>query len=182
MPRLIKRYGSRKLYDTTESRYVGLEEVAAWIRDGQQVQVVDNRTGDDVTSAVLTQLISEEGRRGHGAFSTPFLHDLVRMGERAMERGEQALKAGETVVEAGIERAAGLAGGLARRATDMIRPAALPGGLGEMRDEVDRLRRRLEALESALTDLGPEADPSAGPPPLHGDGAPPDAPAAHRAV
>lgn len=163
MSRLVKRYGSRKLYDTTASRYVGLEEVAAWIRGGEQVRVMDNRSGEDVTASVLTQIISDEGRRGTGVLSAPFLHDLVRLGERAIERGEQALKAGEGVVEAGLERATGLASGLVQRASDIIRPS----GLGEMRDEVDRLRRRLEALEGALTDLNPESDtpmPTSGPP------------------
>ena len=44
MVRLIKRYESRKLYDTEESRYVSLDEIAAWIRQGQEVRVVDNAT------------------------------------------------------------------------------------------------------------------------------------------
>ena len=52
MSRLIKRYGSRKLYDTSESRYVSLDEVAAFVRDGQDVHVVENKTGDDVTAAI----------------------------------------------------------------------------------------------------------------------------------
>ena len=47
MIRLIKRYGSRKLYDTEESRYVSLEELAAWIRSGQQIRVIDNKSSDD---------------------------------------------------------------------------------------------------------------------------------------
>jgi len=64
MIRLIKRYGSRKLYDTEESRYVSLDELAGWIRAGQQIRVIDNKTSDDVTSQTLTQIISEEGRKG----------------------------------------------------------------------------------------------------------------------
>ena len=79
MPRLIKRYGSRKLYDTTESRYVSLDEVAAFVREGEEVHVVENKTGEDVTTAVLTQIISEEGRKGTGALSTGFLHDLGKV-------------------------------------------------------------------------------------------------------
>jgi polyhydroxyalkanoate synthesis repressor PhaR len=63
MIRLIKRYESRKLYDTEESRYVSLEEISQWIRDGQEVQVVDNASGADVTSQTLTQIILDEGRR-----------------------------------------------------------------------------------------------------------------------
>ena len=72
MSRQIKRYGSRKLYDPTDSRYVSLEEVAGWIRAGEQVQAVDNKTGEDVTAQVLTQVISEESRRGAAALPAHF--------------------------------------------------------------------------------------------------------------
>ena len=55
MIRLIKRYESRKLYDTEESRYVSLDEIAQWIRQGQEVKVVDNATGRCVGEAVLNR-------------------------------------------------------------------------------------------------------------------------------
>ena len=148
MPRLIKRYGSRKLYDTSESRYVSLDEVAAFVRDGEDVQVVDNKTGQDATAAILTQIISEEGRKGTSLFSTGFLHDLLRVGERA-------LKAGEEVVGVGINQARRSADEIARQTIDRIRP----DGLTEVRTEVDRLRTRLEGLEATLSDI--ESDPSA---------------------
>ena len=64
MARLIKRYGSRKLYDTSESRYVSLDEVAGFVRAGDEVQVIDNKSGQDTTAAILTQIISEEGPQG----------------------------------------------------------------------------------------------------------------------
>ena len=151
MPRLIKRYGSRKLYDTSESRYVGLEDVAAFVRDGEQVRVVDNKTGDDATAAVLTQIISEEGRNGRGLLSPSFLHDLVRVGERA-------IKAGEGVVEAGVTQARRGVDDLARRAVDRIRPG---GPIGDVREEMERLRARLEGLERTLAAL--DAGPADGP-------------------
>lgn len=143
MPRLIKRYGSRKLYDTAESRYVGLEEVAAFVRDGQQVEVVDNKTGQDVTAAVLTQIISEEGRNGRSLLSTPFLHDLLRVGERAYKAGEEAVESGLSQARRGVD-------GFTRKAVERIRPAGL---VGEVRDEMERLRARLDGLERTLTDL-----------------------------
>ena len=87
MIRLIKRYESRKLYDTEESRYVSLDEIAGWIRQGQEVRVVDNATGAEVTSQTLTQIILDEGRRGTSFLPSELLHDLVRMGERAMSNG-----------------------------------------------------------------------------------------------
>lgn len=152
MARLIKRYGSRKLYDTTDSRYVGLDDIAAFVRAGETVAVVDNRSGDDVTAAILTQVISEEGRSGNGALSAGFLHDLLRAGEQAFKRGESA-------VEAGLQQARQSVDTLARRAVDRIRPAA---PLADVRDEVDCLRERLESLEATLTAL--DADASSAPP------------------
>ncbi|MDT0632465.1 polyhydroxyalkanoate synthesis regulator DNA-binding domain-containing protein [Rubrivirga litoralis] len=143
MPRLIKRYGSRKLYDTAESRYVSLDEIAGFVREGQDVQVVENKTGDDVTAAVLTQIISEEGRNGRSLLSTPFLHDLVRIGERAVRAGEGAVGAGLSTARRGVDD-------LARLAVDRIRPG---GPIAEVRDEMDRLRSRLAGLERTLNEI-----------------------------
>ena len=66
MIRLIRRYGggSRKLYDTEESRYVSLMEIADWIRQGQQLRIVDSKTDEDVTAATLAQVIYEGEKRG----------------------------------------------------------------------------------------------------------------------
>ncbi|MEO0560059.1 MAG: polyhydroxyalkanoate synthesis regulator DNA-binding domain-containing protein [Bacteroidota bacterium] len=143
MPRLIKRYGSRKLYDTTDSRYVSLDDVVAFVRAGDDIHVVDNKTGDDVTAVVLTQIISEEGRNGQSAFSPRFLHDLLRAGESAFKKGEE-------VVEAGLQRARQGVGEIARTAADRVRPAS---PMSDVRDEMDRLRARLESLETTLQDI-----------------------------
>ncbi|GAB5534188.1 MAG: polyhydroxyalkanoate synthesis regulator DNA-binding domain-containing protein [Rubricoccaceae bacterium] len=143
MPRLIKRYGSRKLYDTSDSRYVSLEEVAAFVRAGDDIEVVENKTGDDVTAAILTQIISEEGRNGQSTFSPRFLHDLLRAGESAIKKGEE-------VVEAGLQRARQGVGEIARTAADRVRPAS---PMSDVRDEMDRLRARLESLETTLNGL-----------------------------
>lgn len=150
MPRLIKRYGSRKLYDTAESRYVSLEEIASFVREGEEVQVVENKTGADATTAVLTQIISEEGRNGRGVLTTPFLHDLLRVGERAFKAGEEVVEAGLTQARRGVDD-------FARRAVDRIRPS---GPMAEIRDEMDRLRARLEGLEQTLDALDEDADAS----------------------
>ncbi|PAP77277.1 polyhydroxyalkanoate synthesis regulator DNA-binding domain-containing protein [Rubrivirga marina] len=143
MPRLIKRYGSRKLYDTTDSRYVSLEEVAGFVRSGERVEVVENKTGQDVTAAVLTQIISEEGRNGRGLLSPGFLHDLLRVGERALKAGEKAVESGLTQARRGVDD-------LTTKAVDRIRPGGL---VGEVRDEMDRLRARLDGLERSLSEL-----------------------------
>jgi polyhydroxyalkanoate synthesis repressor PhaR len=138
MIRLIKRYESRKLYDTEESRYVSLEEIAGWVRQGQEVRVLDNATGNDVTSQTLTQIILDEGRRGTGSLPSELLHDLVRIGERALGSGVEQVQQGvDRLVQASIDRLAPV-----RRA----------------REEMTTLRARLEQLERSLSEL--EAEPS----------------------
>ena len=130
MIRLIKRYGSRKLYDTEESRYVSLDELAGWIRSGQQIRVIDNKTSDDVTSQTLTQIISEEGRKGTALLPKEMLHELIRIGEQAVSNGVEQLQTRmDQLVQASIDRI-----GPVRRA----------------REEMARLRERLEDLESSL--------------------------------
>src|SRR5512138_1009234 len=105
MVRLVKRYGSRKLYDTEESRYATLDEIVAWIRDGQQVRIVDNATEADVTTAVLAQIIAEQGRRGASTLPTETLHDLIRKGEQALRSGVEQVQSGvERLLESSLER------------------------------------------------------------------------------
>ncbi|HEX9952714.1 MAG TPA: polyhydroxyalkanoate synthesis regulator DNA-binding domain-containing protein [Rubricoccaceae bacterium] len=174
MPRLIKRYGSRKLYDTTESRYVGLDDIAAFVRDGEDVRVVDNKSGTDVTTAILTQVISEEGRDGRGLLSPGFLHDLLRVGERTLRVGERTLRRGEeavgSAVEAGLTAARQGVDEIARAAAERIRPA---GPIADVRDEMNRLRERLESLESTLDALDPaDAAPVEAPAPDTANGTP----------
>jgi polyhydroxyalkanoate synthesis repressor PhaR len=61
--RIIKRYGNRKLYDTEGSRYVTLDEIARLIRSGEDVQIIDNQTKEDLTTVTLTQIILEEEKK-----------------------------------------------------------------------------------------------------------------------
>lgn len=62
-PKVIKRYANRKLYDTERSCYVTLEEIAQMIKEGEEVQVVDNKTKDDLTAVTLAQIIVEEEKK-----------------------------------------------------------------------------------------------------------------------
>jgi polyhydroxyalkanoate synthesis repressor PhaR len=136
MIRLIKRYESRKLYDTEESRYVSLEEIAGWVRQGQEVRVLDNATSGDVTSQTLTQIILDEGRRGTSSLPSELLHELVRLGERAVHSGVEQVQHGvDRLVQASIDRLAPV-----RRA----------------REEMSGLRTRLEQLEASLAALDSE--------------------------
>ena len=95
--------------------------------------MVDNATGGDVTSQTLTQIILDEGRRGTSFLPSELLHDLVRMGERAVSSGLEQVSSGvDRLVQASIDRL---------------------GPVRRVREEMSSLRARLEQLESSLSDL-----------------------------
>lgn len=131
MVRLVKRYGSRKLYDTEESRYVALEEIGDWIRAGQEIRVVDNDSGEDVTAPTLSQVILEDSRRG-GAAAPPVdsLHELIRRGG--------------VLVTSSVGQIQDAADRLLKASLDKLSPVR------EVKEETAVLRRRLEQLEEAL--------------------------------
>ena len=80
---LIKKYGNRRLYDTGDSRYVTLDELAQKIRAGVELRVVDAQTGEDLTQATLTQLVLETG---HAARFLPvqLLTQMIRLSDDAL--------------------------------------------------------------------------------------------------
>ncbi|MEP1839192.1 MULTISPECIES: polyhydroxyalkanoate synthesis repressor PhaR [Alphaproteobacteria] len=77
-PLLIKRYASRRLYNTETSDYVTLDDIAGFIRDGREVQIVDLKSGDDLTRQYLLQIIAEHESRGEAVLPVDVLNDLVR--------------------------------------------------------------------------------------------------------
>ena len=77
-PLLIKRYASRRLYNTQTSDYVTLEDIAGFIRDGREVKIIDLKSGDDLTRQYLLQIIAEHESRGESVLPLDVLTDLVR--------------------------------------------------------------------------------------------------------
>lgn len=78
--RLIKRYPNRKLYDTVDKRYVTLNDIARLIRDGEEIQVEDHTSGEDLTALTLTQIIVEQEKRNAGFLPRSVLTGLVQAG------------------------------------------------------------------------------------------------------
>lgn len=85
-PLLIKRYASRRLYNTETSDYVTLEDVARLIRDGREVRIVDLKTGDDLTRQYLLQIVAEHESRGESVLPVNVLTDLVRSYTTGMQK------------------------------------------------------------------------------------------------
>ncbi|MBI4705775.1 MAG: polyhydroxyalkanoate synthesis repressor PhaR [Deltaproteobacteria bacterium] len=75
---VVKKYSNRRLYDTAESRYITLDELAEKIRDGTEVRVVDAKSGEDLTAPVLTQIIID-GRGAGKLLPVSLLAQLIRL-------------------------------------------------------------------------------------------------------
>ncbi len=79
--KIIKRYQNRKLYDTHESSYVTLDEIAKMIRNNEDLRVIDNKTKNDITAATLTQLLYESERRSKTQPSVDLLKAIIQHGD-----------------------------------------------------------------------------------------------------
>ncbi len=128
--RLIKRYTNRKLYDTQQSRYVTLDDIAKLVRDGEDVHVIDNDSGDDLTSVTFAQIILEEEKRKTNLISVPFLRKLIRSGEATVQDWSDRASRGIEVL-----------GELAEKAGDSVREVVEEGGraVDEGRSFIDDL-------------------------------------------
>jgi len=76
----IKKYANRKLYDTTDKKYVSLDQLAELIKSGEEVQIVDNISGDDITSSIVSQLLAREKKGNEREVPSSVLIQLLRRG------------------------------------------------------------------------------------------------------
>ena len=106
--KIIKRYQNRKLYDTHESSYVTLDEIAKMIKAGEDLRVIDNKTKNDITSSTLTQLLFETEKKAKTQPSVELLKEIIRHGDGSFSGYIQA--------KLGIE--------MAKFETDLTAPSA----------------------------------------------------------
>ena len=140
--RLIKRYGNRKLYDTSESRYITLDEIARLVRSGNDVKVIDNENGDDLTAITYAQIILEEEKRRSSLISLGLLRELVQHGEDTLAP-QRRLEALQRSIDERIKSSVG-------RITN--HPV--------VQHEVQRIERSIKKLEERLARLRREEDAS----------------------
>jgi polyhydroxyalkanoate synthesis repressor PhaR len=160
--RLIKRYGNRKLYDTLESRYITLEEIARLVRGGSDVKVIDNESGDDLTTITFAQIILEEEKRRSSLLSLGLLRDLIQNGEEALaqvrsrvDKGIEAIgsmgeMAGRRMQELVSGRAGQEHGNSGEHAPSENDNAADAPGKGFFDDLLATPQRRLESLTRTI--------------------------------
>jgi polyhydroxyalkanoate synthesis repressor PhaR len=84
-PIIIKKYANRRLYNTDTSSYITLDDLAKMVRDNVDFQVLDAKTGDEITHTILTQIIVEEESNGSQMLPVSFLRDLISMYGNSMQ-------------------------------------------------------------------------------------------------
>jgi polyhydroxyalkanoate synthesis repressor PhaR len=181
--RLIKRYGNRKLYDVEASRYVTLDGIRALVQAGDDVRVVDNDSGEDLTRVTFAQIIYEAEKKtngGTGTLSLPLLRRLVQFGDDAVRDLRRGVERGlETVREAAEQGVQQLVGRSSRKGgkrhsllEDLVQaPQRTIDDLQHridaqvrhsvervtqhpaLRNEIQRVERSLRQLESRITRL-----------------------------
>ncbi|GIV97660.1 MAG: pesticidal protein Cry15Aa [Herpetosiphonaceae bacterium] len=167
---LIKKYGNRKLYHTNEKRYITLEGIAGLIREGHDVRVVDNVTGEDITVPTLSQiLLQSKGRRG-SMLPIPLLADLIQaggdtiqnlrrsvlssLGGRALVDTEIRLRLQHLLDEGRIsEEECRRIGRLLLHEAEREDAESLPL---PSRSDVERLKQQVEMLAAAIDQLLPQ--------------------------
>lgn len=154
---IIKKYSDRRLYDTGERQYVTLEDIARMIRDGVEVQVVESRTGQDITRVILSQIIMEESRSGGGGLPLKLLHQLVIASDHAMHDFLSWYL--DTALDVYKKAGSALRSGVSEARTAVTSPVefvrnllgAQPKPPERAASELDELRRQVEELEDLLT-------------------------------
>jgi polyhydroxyalkanoate synthesis repressor PhaR len=81
----IKKYANRRLYDTESSTYITLDRLAQMVREGREFEVVDAKSGEDITRQVLTQIIVDEEARGSTMLPLSFLKQLIGLYGNSMQ-------------------------------------------------------------------------------------------------
>lgn len=176
-PLLIKRYASRRLYNTETSDYVTLEDIALFIREGREVQIVDLKSGDDLTRQYLLQIIAEHESRGESVLGVDLLTDLVRsyttqatsVVPQFLTASFEMLRDGQSKAMENMTKASpmgAMPGFEAMRAQQQAFFKAMSGGLmsggaagaakepQKNSDDLDTIKEQLAAMQEKLSRMG----------------------------
>ena len=152
-PIVIKKYPNRRLYDTSAGQYVNLDDLAALIRKGEELQVVDARTGEDLTRVVLTQIIVEDAKGRPTGLPLELLRQLIMASDRAGQEFimwylKSAFDTYQNVQEAVQSRLSNV-GAAALSPLNMMKDLFTGRAAPPAADsELEKLRRRIAELEA----------------------------------
>ncbi len=169
-PVVIKKYENRRLYDTSSSRYVNLDDVATMIREGTDVKVVDAKTGDDLTRVVLMQVITEDAKDQPTGLPLELLRQLIVASDQARQQfvmwylksAFDAYRKVQDAVEGRLSEMRDAALSPLQLMGSLI-PGPRPTGQAAPHDkELEELRRRVAELEARLAARRAPRKPAAG--------------------
>ncbi len=182
-PLVIKKYPNRRYYDTSRSRHLTLDEIRQLVEAGREVQVVESKEGQDITSRVLAQILLEQDNCKVDLFPKSLLHLMIRSSDSLVQEFMEVhfSQAFEWFMQVNrsmdqqLRRAMGLAGGPSAATAspswlDLMRawsaqgdgsqappnnePAAAPPDVEALHGRLDRLSRRMEDLHTKLAASG----------------------------
>ena len=148
---LIKKYPNRRLYNSASRAYVNLNDLAALIRKGEEIQVVDAKTGEDITRVVLTQIIVEDAKDAPTGLPLELLRQLIMASDRAgqdfiMWYLKSAFDTYGNVQEA-VQKRLKDVGSAALSPLNLVKNLLTPPPEPKAEDELAQLRRRVAELE-----------------------------------
>jgi len=151
---VIKKYANRRLYDTSASRYINLEDIAALVRNGKDVQVVDASTGEDLTRVTLTQIIVEDARDQPAGLPLELLRQLIVASDRVgqefimwyLNSAFDAYRKVQSSVQDRLNQVQSAALSPLQAVKSLLHPAGEEKGAGSS-EEVRELRQRIAELE-----------------------------------
>lgn len=167
MPRLIKRYTNRKLYDTDSSNYITLEDVEEMVRDGEELRIVDNSTGEDITGATLAHIVLEQ-QKVNPSFPLSVLRGIIQSGEEFFARlqwpvvqfREEFRRRAETLEDRGrairefVDGTQHSLDEMQQRLDERFRDTVDQlTHIPEMRRELQKMREKIDTLEQRLEQM-----------------------------
>ena len=156
----IKKYANRRLYDTESSTYITLDRLGEMIREGREFEVVDAKTGEDITRHVLTQIIVDEEARGSTMLPVNFLRQLIGLYGNSMQgMVPQYL---EAAMEAFQRNQSVMRDAFGDRDTFGLEPRDLGRIVGQQSDAVDPQRAEHRRGHAIVALVVGEAEPAVG--------------------
>jgi len=140
--RIVKRYQNRKLYDTQNSCYVTLDEIGQMVKQGEDVKIIDNRSGEDLTSVTLTQIIFEEEKKKKSLLPLATLKNIIQSG------GESIVEFFQKSINTGVSSISNVKGE-AEKVIDKIKDEFEEGG-GFLKEIIHRAHKTVDELQSKV--------------------------------
>lgn len=172
---IIKKYANRRLYNTSSSSYITLDDLAKMVRENIEFQVLDAKSGEDITHSILTQIIMDEEASGEQMLPISFLRQLIGMYGNSMqslmpsylEASMTNFRQNQGNIREMLEQGLGNSPlakihetnmAMMKAATDAFMPSSAakpaPEASSSSGDEIALLREQMEQMQKKLDDLG----------------------------